>query len=64
MTEASESRCANRISSLTDWNKRDPQIPKSRWWLTDGMTIGFRLVRPLQQPPKDEIKEFFDKYLK
>jgi len=64
MTEASESRCANRISSLTDWNKRDPQIPKSRWWMTDGMTIGFRLVRPLQQPSNEEIEKFFGKYLK
>jgi formylglycine-generating enzyme required for sulfatase activity len=64
LTEAKESRCANRISSLTDWNKRDPQIPKSRWWLTDGMDVGFRLVRPLQQPSKQEIEKFFAKYLK
>jgi formylglycine-generating enzyme required for sulfatase activity len=34
LEDAKESRCANRISSLADWNKRDPQIPKSRWWLT------------------------------
>jgi formylglycine-generating enzyme required for sulfatase activity len=62
--EAKESRCANRISSLADWNKRDPQIPKSRWWLTDGMTVGFRLVRPQQQPSKEEIEKFFAQYLK
>jgi len=49
---------------LTDWNKRDPQIPKSRWWMTDGMAVGFRLVRPLQQPPKAEIEKFFTAYLK
>ena len=62
--EAKESRCANRISSLADWNKRDPQIPKSRWWLTDGMTVGFRVVRPQQQPSKEEIEKFFAQYLK
>lgn len=27
------------------WNERDPQIPKSRWWLSDAPFVGFRLVR-------------------
>lgn len=27
------------------WNERDPQFPKSRWWLSDGPFVGFRLVR-------------------
>jgi formylglycine-generating enzyme required for sulfatase activity len=27
------------------WNARDPQIPKSRWWLSDGPFVGFRVVR-------------------
>ena len=27
------------------WNERDPQIPKSSWWLSDGPFAGFRLVR-------------------
>lgn len=27
------------------WNERDPQIPKSRWWLSDAPFIGFRVVR-------------------
>jgi formylglycine-generating enzyme required for sulfatase activity len=27
------------------WNERDPQFPKSRWWLSDGPFIGFRIVR-------------------
>ena len=27
------------------WNERDPQIPKSRWWLSDGPFVGFRVVR-------------------
>ena len=30
-----------------DWNERDPQIPKSRWWLSDGPFVGFRIVREL-----------------
>lgn len=64
LDEAKELRCGNRIASKPDWNKRDPQIPKSKWWLTDGMFVGFRVVRPNQQPLAEEIKKFFDSYLK
>ena len=38
-------RSANRWKSESSWNKRDPQIPKSKWWLTDAAAVGFRLVR-------------------
>jgi formylglycine-generating enzyme required for sulfatase activity len=27
------------------WQERDPQLPKSRWWLSDGPFVGFRIVR-------------------
>ncbi len=27
------------------WNQTDPQIPKSRWWLSDGPFAGFRIAR-------------------
>jgi formylglycine-generating enzyme required for sulfatase activity len=64
LDEAKELRCANRISSNASWNKRDPQIPKSKWWLTDGMFVGFRVVRPTKQPSKEEIEKFFINYLK
>ncbi len=37
-----------RIDASTDqtpaWNSSDPQIPKSRWWLSDGPMVGFRIV--------------------
>lgn len=26
------------------WQESDPQMPKSRWWLSDGSFVGFRLV--------------------
>lgn len=26
------------------WNSSDPQIPKSKWWLSDGPFVGFRVV--------------------
>lgn len=64
LDDAEELRCANRIPSSPGWNKRDPQIPKSKWWLTDGMFVGFRLVRPEKAPSKEEIESFFELYLK
>ena len=64
MDEAKELRCANRIASEATWNIRDPQIPKSKWWLTDGMFVGFRVVRPLVQPSQEEIEKFYNLYLK
>lgn len=45
------------------WNQRDPQVPKSRWWLTDGMFVGFRIVRPRMQPGKEEAENFYKLYL-
>lgn len=37
--------CATRAEQDRSWNERDPQIPKSSWWLSDGPFAGFRLVR-------------------
>ncbi len=64
LDEAKELRCANRLASEANWNIRDPQIPKSKWWLTDGMFVGFRVVRPLVQPSQEEIEKFYTLYLK
>jgi len=61
---ATQLRCSNRFPSDPKWNQRDPQIPKSRWWLTDGMFMGFRVIRPTKQPSKEEIDKFYDLYLK
>jgi hypothetical protein len=59
-TDAADAlRCASRNHSEPSWNRRDPQIPKSKWWLTDAMQVGFRLVRPLTPPPKEVIESFY-----
>jgi formylglycine-generating enzyme required for sulfatase activity len=34
-----------RAPQQKEWTERDPQLPSSRWWLTDGPFVGFRLVR-------------------
>ncbi|MCW3110840.1 MAG: formylglycine-rating enzyme family protein [Segetibacter sp.] len=56
-------RSAARIKSDPEWNKRDPQIPQSKWWFTDAPSVGFRIVRPLKQPTAKEAEEFFKLYL-
>ncbi len=56
-------RSAKRGQSDMVWNRRDPQIPKSKWWNADAPFTGFRVVRPLKQPNKEEIDQFFDTYL-
>lgn len=63
LDEAEGLRSADRQHSESSWNKRDPQIPRSRWWLTDAMFVGFRIVRPEKQPTAEEANAFYDKYL-
>lgn len=58
-SSAEECRSSNRISSTDEWKARDPQIPQSFWWNTDSEFVGFRLVRPLKQPSKEEAELFF-----
>lgn len=61
--EAKELRSASRLESDPIWNRRDPQIPKSKWWNADAPFVGFRIVRPLKQPSAEEINVFFKTYL-
>lgn len=63
MDDAPILKASNRSFSIPGWNKRDPQIPKSRWWLTDGMFVGFRIVRPINQPTAEEAEKFYKLYL-
>lgn len=60
---AKELRPANRRESDLVWNRRDPQIPKSKWWNADAPFIGFRIIRPVKQPTAEEAEKFFDLYL-
>jgi len=52
-----------RFESESAWNKRDPQVPKSRWWLTDAPFVGFRVIRPRKQPSPEEADKFYKLYL-
>ncbi len=61
---ATQLRSANRLKSDAVWNRRDPQIPKSKWWNADSPFVGFRIIRPVKQPNKEEVEAFFEKMLK
>jgi formylglycine-generating enzyme required for sulfatase activity len=49
-------RSAARRASDPSWKMRDPQLPKSKWYLTDAQFLGFRIVRPLKVPSKEEME--------
>ena len=51
-----ECRSASRLASHPDWKQQDPQNPKSAWYMTDALWVGFRVVRPLRTPTDDERK--------
>lgn len=34
----------SRLEYDIKWQKTDPQIPKSKWWMSDGQHVGFRIV--------------------
>ncbi|MFO1077025.1 MAG: formylglycine-generating enzyme family protein [Planctomycetota bacterium] len=56
--DAAKLRSAARLSSNSSMNQRDPQIPKSWWYLTEGLGIGFRVVRPYREPTAEERAKF------
>jgi formylglycine-generating enzyme required for sulfatase activity len=50
-------RSASRYASDPEWKFQDPQIPKSIWYHTDALHVGFRVVRPLNPPGLEERKK-------
>lgn len=51
---AEELRSASKEGSTEDWISQDPQVPVSIWYLTDALHVGFRVVRPLNEPTQEE----------
>ena len=62
---ASGVRCDSRGEPSASWNRSDPQLPKSTWWLADAPFVGFRVVceeppqaaRPMSTPEDREKKQ-------
>ncbi len=47
--KAEDLKIGARAEYRRDWQKTDPQIPKSQWWMSDGQHVGFRLVAEMDQ---------------
>jgi formylglycine-generating enzyme required for sulfatase activity len=60
MDRPSRLRSAARRGSSKKWKQRDPQIPKSKWWHTDAPFVGFRVVRPVETPNKEEQQHYWN----
>jgi len=54
-------RSAVREGSSLEWKQQDPQIPQSIWYFTDALGVGFRVVRPLNEPDPAEKTAKWDK---
>ena len=52
-------RCDARFEEPAAWKRRDPQIPKSRWWNTDSPHVGFRVVMEPGEWSAAEVEAFW-----
>lgn len=60
MDPAASASCLQRRGSNPNWKMRDPQLPKSLWWHTNAPFVGFRVVRPVNEPNSvDEMEEYW-----
>ena len=53
-------RSAARRGSRASWKQMDPQIPKSIWYHTDVRTVGFRILRPFEPPPREDWDAYWE----
>jgi formylglycine-generating enzyme len=56
--EPAQLRSAARMQSDDNtWRKEDPNRPRSPYWFTEeiSLTVGFRILRPLATPAKDQL---------
>ena len=52
-------RSASRMPSEEWWKEQDPQLPKSVWYHTDAIFVGFRVVRPREVPALKDVEKFW-----
>ncbi|TWT68358.1 Serine/threonine-protein kinase pkn1 [Crateriforma conspicua] len=53
-------RSAYRRGSDPSWKDQDPQLPRSIWYHTDALWVGFRVVRPMQVPDVKTMDAFWN----
>src|SRR5262249_2457130 len=59
-SEAEECRSAMRHQLKASVNERDPQLPRSPHWYSNGFWVGMRLVSPAKEPSDAEKSKFWD----
>ena len=59
-SDAEDLRSASRLATNKNLNKRDPQLPQSPYWFTEGFWIGFRVVSPAMEPTEAETLRFWN----
>jgi formylglycine-generating enzyme required for sulfatase activity len=52
---AEDAKVAARAQWEAPWQKTDPQIPKSKWWMSDGQHVGIRVVCEADESGKPRI---------
>ena len=60
-SDPEQCRSSSRAPSDPSWQDQDPQIPKSIWYHTDALHVGFRIIRPLEEPTEQDKKDNWDK---
>lgn len=58
--EADACRSASRREITEKENVKDPQLPKSPHWMTEGFWIGFRVMSPAKEPSEAEKLKYWD----
>ena len=63
---ADDCRCSSRLGSSEEWKADDVNYPRSPWWFTSeiGTGAGFRIIRPLNAPHKENREHFWKADLK
>ena len=59
-SDPEQCRSASRIGSNEKMNIKDPQLPQSPHWLSDGFWIGFRVMSPAKEPSEADKLRYWN----
>jgi formylglycine-generating enzyme len=59
-SEAAECRSAARFRATKEMNVKDPDLPQSPYWESEGWWVGFRIVTPQVEPSEQEKLRYWD----
>lgn len=59
-SDAEDLRAARRHELKGTVNNKDPQIPRSPHWYSEGFWIGLRVISPVNPPPESERNKYWN----